>query len=297
MFVNGMFSDLASTGSALNGLRELTFSLEDGPLEICSSILSWYVGRLLPIAFLRGIHMALPMAVITACAFWNSRLRPLCVLGLLPLGVNALIMTTEVYGTPGRIAASCAAWAPPFLALLGQRDGWPVKIRRLLIYLAAPLSLLPLAVTPTLGQRLYFFPMVLLVLSAADAAAPLLVRRPCAAAAALLTAGLMLLWGTRSWVVFSCSQLREQLVQEAVSQGSDRLILPTDRYQRVVWSTRNPWNVEYADYYRRFYGVPDDVTLIFLPAGSFESWPDITPEQWEGRLEFAPSKDYVPSLP
>ena len=297
MFGNGMFSDLASTGSALNGLRELTFSLEDGPLEICSSILSWYVGRLLPIAFLRGIHMALPMAVITACAFWNSRLRPLCVLGLLPLGVNALIMTTEVYGTPGRIAASCAAWALPFLALLVQRDGWPVKIRRLLIYLAAPLSLLPLAVTPTLGQRLYFFPMVLLVLSAADAAAPLLVRRPCAAAAALLTAGLMLLWGTRSWVVFSCSQLREQLVQEAVSQGSDRLILPTDRYQRVVWSTRNPWNVEYADYYRRFYGVPDDVTLIFLPAGSFESWPDITPEQWEGRLEFAPSKDYVPSLP
>ena len=161
--------------------------------------------------------MALPMAVITACAFWNSRLRPLCVLGLLPLGVNALIMTTEVYGTPGRIAASCAAWALPFLALLVQRDGWPVKIRRLLIYLAAPLSLLPLAVTPTLGQRLYFFPMALLVLSAADAAAPLLVRRPCAAAAALLTAGLMLLWGTRSWVVFSCSQLREQLVQEAVS--------------------------------------------------------------------------------
>ena len=58
-----------------------------------------------------------------------------------------------------------------------------------------------------------------------------------------------------------------------------------------------PWSVEYADYCRRFYGIDDGVTLIFLPPGSFESWPDITPEQWEARTEFFPSKDYVPTLP
>ena len=55
--------------------------------------------------------------------------------------------------------------------------------------------------------------------------------------------------------------------------------------------------MEYADYCRRFYGIDDGVTLIFLPPGSFESWPDITPEQWGARTEFAPSKDYVPTLP
>lgn len=61
--------------------------------------------------------------------------------------------------------------------------------------------------------------------------------------------------------------------------------------------TRNPWNVEYADYYRQFYHIPDQVTLVILPAGSYECWPDVDPEQWERRLEFFPSKDYTPSLP
>ena len=296
MFGNGLFSDLAATGTALNGLRELTFSPEDGPLRMAASVLSWYIGRLLPIAFLRGIHMALPLAVLTACAFWNSRLRPLALLGLLPLALNALVMSDEVYATPGRVAASCAAWLLPAAALLVQRDEGRTRVRRLLLYLAAPLSLLPLAATTTLGQRLYFFPMVLLILAAADAAAPLLERRSGTALIALAAAALMVLWGWRSWTVFSCTQLRAQLIRQAADQGADTLVLPLDRYDQV-WYSRNPWSVEYADYCRRFYGIDDGVTLIFLPPGSFESWPDITPEQWEARTEFFPSKDYVPTLP
>ena len=296
MFGNGLFSDLAATGTALNGLRELTFSPEDGPLRMAASVLSWYASRLLPIAFLRGVHMALPLAVLTACAFWNSRLRPLAALGLLPLVLNALVMSDEVYAAPGRAAAACAAWFLPALALLVQRDGGKTRVRRLLLYLAAPLSLLPLAATTTLGQRLYFFPMALLILSAADAAAPLLACRSGTLLAALAAAALMALWGWRSWTVFSCTQLRAQLIQQAADRGADTLILPLDRYDQV-WFSRNPWNVEYADYCRRFYGIDDGVTLIFLPAGSFESWPDVTPEQWEARVEFAPSKDYTPSLP
>ena len=138
--------------------------------------------------------------------------------------------------------------------------------------------------------------MALLILSAADAAAPLLARRSGTLLAALAAAALMALWGWRSWTVFSCTQLRAQLIQQAADRGADTLILPLDRYDQV-WFSRNPWNVEYADYCRRFYGIDDGVTLIFLPAGSFESWPDVTPEQWEARVEFAPSKDYTPSLP
>ena len=47
----------------------------------------------------------------------------------------------------------------------------------------------------------------------------------------------------------------------------------------------------------QFYHIPDQVTLVILPAGSYECWPDVDPEQWERRLEFFPSKDYTPSLP
>ena len=91
-------------------------------------------------------------------------------------------------------------------------------------------------------------------------------------------------------------RVKSQLIQQAAEQGSDTLILPLDRYDQV-WYSRNPWSVEYADYCRRFYGIGDGVTLIFLPPSSFESWPDITAEQWEARTEFSPSKDYVPTLP
>ena len=79
--------------------------------------------------------------------------------------------------------------------------------------------------------------------------------------------------------------------------GEKQLILPSDRYSRIFWVDRNPWNVEYASYFRKFYGISEDVTLIFLPGGSDGTWPDYTPEQWEERLELAPSDDFVPSLP
>ena len=298
MFLNGVVAQLVDTGSALNGLRELTFSPEEGLWAAAGDIAGWYVGRLLPIAFLRGVHMALPMALITACAFWNSALRPLCLLGLVPVGCNILILRTEDFSHPQRVALSALCWLLPLLALLVQRDGREKKVRRVLLYLCAPLALLPLAVTTTLGQRLYFFSTAILVLSAVDEAAPLLTRgRMALCLTALAAVGLMGVWGWRSADVLACSQLRCELTQQAVEEGQDTLILPTDRYERVVWATRNPWNVEYADYFRRFYQVPDDVTLIFLPAGSFEVWPQVTEEQWEQRLEFAPSKDYTPSLP
>ena len=296
MLGNGVLRELTGTGSALNGLRQLTFSLEDGPFGAACGILNWFAVRMLPIAFLRGVHMGLPMAVITACGFWHSRLRPLCVLGLFPLWVNLLIMGTEVYATPDRVAVSGLAWALPALALLARQEARQAKLRRLLLYSTAPLSLLFLSVTPLLCQRIYFFPMAVLVLSGADAASDLLTCRPGAAFAAALTAALMIFWGGRSGVVLSCTQLRSRLMEQAAETGADTLVLPTDRYGDM-WNGRNPLNIEYADYFRQFYRIDDDVTLIFLPGGSFETWPEITPEQWEARAEFAPSKDYLPSLP
>ena len=170
-------------------------------------------------------------------------------------------------------------------------------MRRVLLYLAAPLSLAPMAAVTTLGQRLYFLPMVLLVVLAADLAAPLLTRRPGAGLAAALAVCLALFWGSRHWTVLACTNLREELTAQAVRTGSPTLVLPADRYERVVWYSRNPWNAEFADYYRRFYRIPDGTILIFLPAGSFERWPDITPQDWAQRLELPPSKDYTPSLP
>ena len=297
IFGGGSFSQLLLEGSALNGLRDLTFDWSGGLPAALTGILEQYFVRLLPISFLRGPHIALPSAVILALGFWNSRLRPLALLGLLPLGYHGLLLQTEEYDTPVRVAVSALIWALVLLAPLVQRTEPSVKLGRFLLCLAAPLSLLPLAATTTLGQRLYFFPMAMLILTAADMAAPLLARWPVQLLTSGALAALMICWGWMHWTVLGCTTLREELTSQAVEQGNDTLILPTDRYERVVWHTRNPWNVEYADYYRQFYHIPDQVTLVILPAGSYECWPDVDPEQWERRLEFFPSKDYTPSLP
>lgn len=298
MFFNGMFAQLADTGTALNGLRELTFSKEEGLLAAVRDITAWYIGRLLPIAFLRGFHMGVPMAVITACAFWRSNLRPLSLLGLVPLACNVWIYSTESFASPLQVALSLLSWALPLLALLAQKDGWEEKIRRILLYLCAPLALAPLAVTTTLGQRLYFFSTAVLVLSAMEAASFLLTRsRAVLGVTAALALCLVVLWGYRHWVVLGCSQLRMELTQEAINTGADTLVLPTDRYERVVWATRNPWNAEYAQYFRRFYQLSDDVTLVFLPAGSYECWPEIRDADWAERIELPPGGDIAPTLP
>lgn len=297
MFLNGLFSDLAQTGAALSGLRTLTFSLDDGLWPALCSMMDWYFFRLLPIAFLRGCHMAVPMAVITACAFWHSRLRPLTVLGLVPLITNYLLLNTENLRTPLFLTMSTISWALPLVALLVQDSPFQKKCKLVLLFLAAPLSLAPMAAVQTLGQRLYFFPTAILVMVAANALIPLLSHRSVRICIAGLGVALMVAWGSGQLTLLRCTNLRAQLMDEAIQTNQQTLILPVDRFEYTLWTTRNPWDVEFADYFRQFHHIPDDMTLIFLPTGSFELWPEISAEHWENRKALAPSKDYTSILP
>jgi len=298
MFSNSIVSLLVSGGTALNGLRELTFDPAAGPLAAAAGILKWYIHRLLPIALLRGPHLAVPMAIIIAAGFWNSRFRPLCLLGAVPLAAHWLIWSTNDYLTYSHTAAGCLCWALTLLALLACRSGRELKLRRVLLFFAAPLDLLPLAATTTLGHRFYFLPMLILILLAGDLAAPLLTRRAGKGLVGVVMAGFLLVLGWRYAAVAGCSLVRVQEIRRAAAEGADTLVLPSDRYGDLLWRGRNPTNPEYACYFRWFYGISDDVTLIFLPKGSYETWPDYTDQQWEERTEIPPyTGEFKSSLP
>ena len=75
IFGGGSFSQLLLEGSALNGLRDLTFDWSGGLPAALTGILEQYFVRLLPISFLRGPHIALPSASGTAGSvpwrFWG----------------------------------------------------------------------------------------------------------------------------------------------------------------------------------------------------------------------------------
>ena len=298
MFFNGVYLDLAESGAAIDGYRQLSISLEGGLGAAAGQLLEQYVCQLLPRAFTLGIHMGLPMAVITALGFWHSRLRPLCVLGVVPLLHCAVVISLQVIDKPWACAGSAVSWALPLAALLAQREERERKRRRVLLYLAAPLSLLPLAATTSLVIRHHFFPMVMVILVAADEAEPLLARRWGVAVPALLLAGLMLSWGVPCAHVAGCTQLRESLIQEPAEwAGQEQLILPTDRYQYTIWAGRNAYDPDLANCFREINGLSRDTTLVFLPPGTYETWPNISPEQWGRRVEFGPSYEPLRLIP
>ena len=297
MFFNGVYSQLAQSGVAIDGYRELSFSLADGLLPALKGLLAEYVCQLLPRAFTLGIHMGLPMGVITAMGFWHSGLRPLCVLGAFPVAHSLTVMALQVIDVPWAIVTSAISWTLPVIALLVQREEGERKARRLLLYLAAPLALAPLAATSSLVLRHHFFPMVMVILVGADEAAPLLRRRWGTAGAALVLAGMMLYWGLPCAHIAGCTALREELTRAAADSGAAQLVLPTDRYQYTVWSGRNAYDPDLANCFREINQLDRDVTLIFLPPGSYETWPEITPEQWDARAEYGPSDAPLQLIP
>ena len=88
MFFNTIVLELLRDGVSLGGRRALTFSLEDGLLTALTVMFRRYFGHLLPAAFLNGFHIALPLAVLTGCAFRRGPLKKLWPLSLFPLGYS-----------------------------------------------------------------------------------------------------------------------------------------------------------------------------------------------------------------
>ena len=84
MFCNSFVLELLQTGFSLGGRRGLAFDPGAGPVGALYAILRRYLGHILPQTFLFCPLFALPMGVLTACAFWKGPLRPLAALGLLP---------------------------------------------------------------------------------------------------------------------------------------------------------------------------------------------------------------------
>lgn len=293
MFFNDIVLTLLTEGVSLGGRRALSFSPEGGLAEAACQIGKRYFETLLPQAFSEGLHIALPLAVITALAFWGNGVRPLALLGLVPLASGVWGWRTGACPC----AAACLSWALPAAALLAQRCDVRTKTGRLLLYLSAPLSLFPVAAVSDFGWRFYFFPMVMTVLTAADLSAAALSRPSALRGAAVLALALAVPWGWRGGNVLACNITEQQIIHQGIAAGEKTLVLPADRCDNRQWYVRYPWSAEGAYYYRERFHIPEDVTLIFLPAGSFDAWPDIPEEVWDKRVELPPSDEFTYTMP
>lgn len=69
MFLNQIFMDMLSTGSALNELRKFTFSLEDGLWAAGLTVVREYLAALLPLALSHGMYLTWPCGA-PPCGLW-----------------------------------------------------------------------------------------------------------------------------------------------------------------------------------------------------------------------------------
>ncbi|MBQ8600639.1 MAG: hypothetical protein IJ407_04580 [Clostridia bacterium] len=282
LFYNPLYTELNSTGTALNGIRTLAFPVDGTLWEALTALLSRYGIELLPELFRLSPAFCLMAVLLPLCCFLRSGKKRLMLLALWPAAHGLLCLFYPQAPAWSSALGACGSWAVAILSAAMSSDGWQ---RRVVLLLMAVFVVAPLAVVTETGERLFLLPFLLTALALLDAAAPLLNKKGLLSGCALLVCILMLRYGFIYHQVERSSRLRQELVAAAVEQGADSVILPTERWR--IWWGRNPQTERYMECYREFYGIPQELTLIYLPAGSLEHWPEITQEDWEQRWVYS----------
>lgn len=289
MFCNPLYLDLASTGSAINGVRQLMFPLDAGPAAAVSAIARRFFGLILPELF--ECYPAV-WALVCAGGVWRAvkaRRPPVPVL-LCAVFAGGYLFCCWLSADYIRQGVDWAYpismlrfWGPPLicgllaLVLLTDPDR-PLRLPRLALLAAAIALVCPFAMLREHGARCCFLSAVLLLLLGLSLLEDLPAAVPLTAAAAVLLAAPLIFHIMAYRVIGGCSDLREQLTQQALEQGSPSVVLPTEDWEHFYFWERNPASAVRASSYRAFYGLPDSLELVFLPPGSYNLWPDIPQE-------------------
>ena len=290
MFSSGIYSALISTGKAVGDYRQLTFDLHAPLYAIVWSLLkrflllypaSLWVAGWLPmlgvllllalIARRRRPGLGLPIAItngllglyILAMRLWGDFGR------VLVFGVRANNLLSAFMG----LAVFAAVTGELLLLWRGKRETmWML----LLLWLARPLVMAPMAAVNTVDPRSYqttevlCWQLVLLLMLQLRGLGPLGRRKLLMGALILaltLSVGRMALVYTD---IGSTKRLREDLIAQARLEPQSALVLPKYRFADFLWlpDPVSPDNYR-VDFFREFYRIPAETELWF------ESWGEV----------------------
>ena len=289
MFYSPLYSELATTGSAVNGVRQLAFLPGDGLIAILSAVSRRFFETVLPELF---IYYPAVWVLVCAGAAWRAFRAGRSWLLILPPSLFSAVLLYWCWLKANYIHRGLA-WdypipvlqflGPPVvcvlvtLVLLTDPDR-PLRLPRLSL-LAGALALTgPFAILLVQGARCGFLSALLLVLLGMSLLYDFPWNALTTTLACLLLAAALVFHIRVYRVIAGCSALREQLIQEAVNQGSSRVILPTEDWKYFYFWERNPASAMRIPSYRTFYRLPEELELVFLPPGSYDVWPDVP--QW-----------------
>lgn len=297
MFGNPLYGQLVSNGAALEGIRTMAFAPGTGLAGIVAVMWERFFTLLLP-----GLFESYPGVCLLASVgcLWRLHRGGVRWYWQALVGLWSAIYCAQCWVVMEQLR-QLDSWQCPWqpvrvagaviqlilLLAVVIWDGGKKRNARLLLLAAAVGMLLPFAVVTEYGTRCVF-----------------------PSAVALLVAGLSLLHGLEKvrWVyalalialVFSVGfhlrayrligqteWIRQTQMTQAVAEGASSVVLPTEGWDLCYSWCRNPQSQVRADYFRAFYGLPEDMELIFLPPGSAEQWPQISEQMLQAAQRFS----------
>lgn len=292
MFYNPLYRNLATTGAAPEQFRTLIFSVDDSIFEILKALLSMLLKQILP-----SLYETHPVLVLfLSIAVWldlSPRFRGYTLLLCIPMffySIGCFYCAAQMRLASNWVPASETlrmVGAVSFTALMllsifcsPRREKW----HTLAFFLIGIALITPFAALGDIGPRCYHISHFCLLVAGCSCfnsrtfSVP--VKSVLCAALVLTCACLIQVYAA----IGSCSIVREELLQEARDSDADTLVLPSvDIRYSYSWGY-NPQHPIRAEHYREFYDLPEDITLIFLPYGSAELWPDIPRQMYDEAL-------------
>ncbi len=260
MFSSSIYGSLLNNGVALDGIRTLSVDLSDGIFGAVRQISRRFFVDILPRLYfdypIGGLFVTLSLTVSLLFArrsLWR----------ILVSVAAVAVSLMPVYAGGGEIYCAVAAVCMILLhVLLIVILGGGMMKKRLFFLISAPLLLLPLAITPELGPRLYYLPYIFL-LALGMSALPILPKKSGKTVTAILAVVLCLLvafYGSIYFEIRSVTVARADALATAIETGADTVIMKKDPHK--YWWGRN-CGVERMAYFKEFYGIPEDITVIF----------------------------------
>ena len=296
MFHNPLYGELAASGQAVDGIRNLVAEPGQG---LFTAALKRFFGEVLPWLFECFPGAA---ALASAGCLWRLIRRRTPWFLTIPAGLwmayycaqnwlylNQLHLWGEwtypwpLLRGPGAAIQLALMAAVLLTAREKSRPTW-------LLLLAAAVGLLaPFALLQDSGARCAFLSAVVLMVLGASLLSDL-PWSPLLQGAALVGLAAGLVFHLHAYAAIGRSEaIRQDQMAQAVAQGADQVVLPTEGWAYCYCWQRNPSQMR-ADYFRQFYGLPADMELVFLPRGSSELWPEVPEAMWAGAVYLPPTE-------
>ena len=300
MFHNPMYGQLMATGEAVEGVRHLAFDPDAGLPAIAAGAVKRCFAVLLPAVFENNAGVAALVGL--GCLWQLVRRKTHPILIFLAGAWTALYCLQAAYVV--EMLRRDGTWPCPWeqlrpwgaavqLALILAvllTDRGEDRLRRLWLLAGAAALMAPFSVVMDMGARCCYLSQVVLVALGTDLLRDLPWNRGLTGLAALLLAAAVGFHVEVYSVIGACEGTRQQLRVQAAEQGASSLVLPTEAWRCAYSWARDPQSAGRAGYYRQFYGLPEDMELIFLPRGSWEKWPEVTESMMAGALVYPPEK-------